>query len=440
MSDGFKDLRSLLREHPPLDFSQGQLLIRLPFTSYQNLVWLSVLMLFVIYDEIGGLLRGDSAVSPFFWIHSVFFLVLVLVLGEMLWGHMLRMGFEIFIGEGKVRFAQKRFNREVASWECPLNEYRSVNFRCCPTSNLFSVNLLHANPERTLPVAASRNEVVARGQFEELHHYLGLPVVDLVKTDTDERRSQDTMDFGPIIGVFYLIMVLLGSLVLWSKWEKIEGADLLLFGGVLGVFVVGGLTLLSPGRPWGISKAEDIRYTKILKPKLQSRIKKRYRKRIAEVQLLGFQDLCSYREELPDYSLLLGFLAHILIIGTGEMTRIRSNFRIAFLLHLLALPDRSTYVSITARGTWFITKFIDGTVVATSTHKKLGRYNWFDQDGHLCHYSTGAAISETWRQHQERILRNETEGKIEDQGSNFEEFVEIERRIYQVYLKNNWFL
>ena len=48
--------------------------------------------------------------------------------------------------------------------------------------------------------------------------------------------------------------------------------------------------------------------------------------------------------------------------------------------------------------------------------------------------------ADTWKQHQERIERIKVAGKIEAQEGSFEEFSNIERRLYQVTLKNEWFV
>ncbi len=95
---------------------------------------------------------------------------------------------------------------------------------------------------------------------------------------------------------------------------------------------------------------------------------------------------------------------------------------------------------MTAKGTSFFTKFSDEPIVGTSTHKKLRQLNFIDRDEKFQRFSTGASLADTWRQHQEPIERMKGEGKIEAQEGNFEEFSDIERRLYQVTIKNDWFV
>jgi len=52
MSDLFEELKRWLKDHPPLDFSQDQLLIRLPVKSNPNLILLPLMMALILFDPI----------------------------------------------------------------------------------------------------------------------------------------------------------------------------------------------------------------------------------------------------------------------------------------------------------------------------------------------------------------------------------------------------
>ncbi len=439
MSEVNEKLKSLLIHLPPLDFSQDQLLIRLPLVknNYGNFwIWLPLACL--LYDPLRKIFNGDLANPSLSWMLSIILIIVLIELGIKLMNFMVDT-YEINIRDRKVHFSTKKSRREVAGWECHLADYEALSFKHCPESKIFSVNLVHPNPERALPIVASLNEAVARGQFEELNRYLQLPKVDLVDSQSQSIQSQDQIGFGPFPVIFILGMFLMGTSVLWLKWDSIEWLYRWLFGGMLGGVVVMGLLLFGSGRPYGVTKLEEIQLKKIVEEGLKNKIKKRYQRRITEVQELGFQELCCYREELPNFSALIGFLEYILMLINRELTQVKPVFRLTTLLPLFALPGRSTYVAMTAKGTSFFTKFSDGSVVDTSTHQKLARFNWFDQEGQFARYSTGASISETWAQHQKRLEHMRAEGKVEGQSCGFDEYKHIVAQLYDATLKNNWF-
>jgi len=348
----------------------------------------------------------------------------------------------VFFKEKAVLLKRWFFQRDMI-WKVPLSDYQAVAFKRCPTTKIFSVNLVHPNPEKAFPIAARLSEAVARGQFEEFHRYLNLPKVNLVSgtSEAKEDAEQSQEKFGSVaiaLIVFLPIMFMVG-LVGWLNWTELEWVWRWLVGGLLGSCAVGLVLFLTSIYPYGVTMVQHIWHSKITELAVANRIRKRYRNRMAKVQELGFQELCCYREELPNCSAIWGFYQYCCMIIGGELTQIKPLFRLTVLLPLLALPGRSTYATMTAKGTSFFTLFTDGTIVGTSTHKKERPFNFIDQNENFQRISTGASLAETWRQHQERLERFQAEGKSENREANFEEFANIESRLYQVTLKNDWF-
>jgi len=351
--------------------------------------------------------------------------------------------YELQLGnENVVFFKRWLFKRDIIA-KAPLNEYQAVAFKCCPTTKIFSVNLVHPNLDKAFPVAASFNEAVVRGQFEEFHRYLNLPKVDLVATKTEAKQDAELFPKTPEIVLITLIVFLpimvMAGLVGWLMWTELEWFWPWFVGGLFCSCAVGLVLVLTSAYPYGMTKFEHIRHSKIREPALENRIRKRYRKGMAEAQELGFQELCCFREELLNYSVIFGFYQYFCMAIGGELTQIKPLFRLTVLLPLLVLPGQSTYTTMTAKGTSFFTLFTDGTIVQTSTHKKEKPFNFIDQGENFQRFSTGSSLADTWRQHQERIERIKVEGKIEAQEGSFEEFANIEGRLYQATLKNDWF-
>ncbi len=90
--------------------------------------------------------------------------------------------YRVTLDSEAVTFSKKWFFKPLDQWQVPLRQYEGLSLKVWPGNkwkpSLFSVDLVHPDIEKTIPIAASRKEVSIRGQLEELQRYLDLPTQD----------------------------------------------------------------------------------------------------------------------------------------------------------------------------------------------------------------------------------------------------------------------
>ena len=134
--------------------------------------------------------------------------------------------YEIVVGEDELSFSRKRFFSTVESWKTPLNQYQVLELVYIagdkPAESMFSVDLIHPDPSKRLPLATSHQEALARGRLDQLKMALSLPVVDKATARSQFSRTEKkaTRSFWRSPGGVMLLLVvgLPVGLLGWYFW------------------------------------------------------------------------------------------------------------------------------------------------------------------------------------------------------------------------------
>ena len=205
-----KELRELLLQMKTIDWSKRPVVLKLPQGENYTLALLSLpFFLYLGYEFFKDWNEGRLAYE-----------YLALSAMSLSWGltqfKQFLSRYEITIDEDELSFSRKHFFRTAESWKTSLKQYQALELVYIagdkPAETLFSVDLIHPDPSKCLPLATSQQEALARGRLEQWKMALSLPVVDKVAARSQFSRTEKK--------------------AIRSFWRSPGGVMLLLVGGL----------------------------------------------------------------------------------------------------------------------------------------------------------------------------------------------------------------
>jgi hypothetical protein len=109
-------------------------------------------------------------------------------------------------------------------------------------------------------------------------------------------------------------------------------------------------------------------FEEIHKEKVESRIHQRYQREINQLQGLGFEELHYTRELVFPFSALFLCFIYVPLKWDGEIFNIEKPLRYVVLNPLLLNHHYDTYVHVFTMGVKFVTRFRDGTLLASCNY------------------------------------------------------------------------
>ena len=220
MNQRIKEMRELLLQAKPIDFSNRPATLILPQGQTYTLVLMSLPLLVLWgYEFFKDWNEGKLAYE-----------YLALAGVSLFWSvsqvkHILSR-YEIIIDTEEVRFTRKYLFSIMEKWKTPLSQYQALELAYIsgerPADSMYSVNLVHPDPSRSLPLAASQQEAMVRGQLDQLKIALSLPVIDkaAARPNFSQNEKKATRAFWTRPGaVILLLMVVLPiGLMGWYFW------------------------------------------------------------------------------------------------------------------------------------------------------------------------------------------------------------------------------
>lgn len=166
-----------------------------------------------------------------------------------------------------------------------------------------------------------------------------------------------------------------------------------------------------------------IRYIQIASPRLEQRIRARYRPEIDLLMRSGFELMFWEGETFSIFSIFLVFpaLVYLTMLFYREVMALSGWSRILVGQPILASEDKSTYANLSGLGVKFRTSFQNGVILTSMNYGEEG------SDGPILmkHCYTHVDFRETWAAHQQSIQSLEAEGNLVDREMSFEAYVEI---------------
>ena len=223
MSEHAKEMREFLLQAKPIDLSKRPATLKLPQGHYGYVLSIFVLM-FLAYKFFKDWNQGEISYE-----------YLLLAGLNLFWGFsqlkQVLNQYLITIGADEVRFTKKRLFSTVESWKASLQQYQTLEFNFFAgeqkAPSLFSVDLIHPDPNKSLPLAASRQEVVARGWLEQFKIHLSLPVVDkaasrqgALRSEKKTRQSRLTMEAGVMLLLMAGVPAGLAGWYFWTLYTS----------------------------------------------------------------------------------------------------------------------------------------------------------------------------------------------------------------------------
>ena len=203
MGNHVKEMRQCLLQAKPIDLSKRPVILKLPQREHYTLAFLTLPFLVWLTFE-------------FFqdWNQGKFSYEYLLLAGmNLYWGfsqlkHVLSQ-YQITFGEDEVSFTKKRLFVTVENWKTPLSQYQALELNYIAgeqkAPSFYSVDLIHPDSNKSIPLAASLREVIARGWTDQFKIYLSLPVVDKAassqkfsRAEKDSTRTWEIMKKAPI--------------------------------------------------------------------------------------------------------------------------------------------------------------------------------------------------------------------------------------------------
>ncbi len=454
MTEIAEEFRLRLLDRPPLDYSCRPVSVQVRTRNFWDLGSGIFLAAF-------GLLKlGASALGG---MHSSWDLLLGLgcLCASMTFLKQPIMKYDISLGPTTVSFSRTSWAFPTIQWQVPLSQYQTVGLRSfsMPYSSLlgFSVDLIHSDPKKCLPLETTTKRSTAEKQLEILHQELKIPLMAQANATLDSHGAVPSAPASwttwPIYPTFSLTQgLLLGGLGLFFlATQNISSLEGKLFFGALTLLVIRAILLLfvalfvrglEQGQqfPFGLDSRWSIDYRNLTETPLTKRVQKWFQRERQQLQEFGFYDLCCIRLVLPPYSALLnpGLYGGLRILD--HYLQIQTPWRLSILHLVLAFPGEATYAIKNGLGMTFTSAFDDGTLLRTSTRNKIGALNFVNTEERIYSFSTGLDIKETWQFHQAKKAGLLGEGKTLIQDASFEEFVTIDRRITEWTNQHDWYL
>ncbi len=167
----------------------------------------------------------------------------------------------------------------------------------------------------------------------------------------------------------------------------------------------------------------QIEYVDEVSPKVEERIRSRYRAQIDELTSLDFHLFFFQGQTFPILRLVTIFPAIViaLMFLNREVVTFDRSGRFLIGHAILASADQTTYVQIIRLGVLFATLFENGQVLISCNygHDDLNRRNLARRT------YPGQSIRDTWVKHQDSIKSLESQGGRADREPTFEKFVNM---------------
>jgi hypothetical protein len=167
----------------------------------------------------------------------------------------------------------------------------------------------------------------------------------------------------------------------------------------------------------------QLEYVDEVSPRLEDRIRGRYRTEMSQLTDLGFRLLFFQGQTFPILRLLLILPAIIIsaMFLSREVIGIHKRTRFLVGHPIFASEDRTTYAQLLRLGVMFSTSFQNGLVLISCNYGN-DNLTW---KNYVRHAHRGQTISSTWAEHQRSIKLLETEGNCVDREMSFEKFVNM---------------
>jgi len=229
-----------------------------------------------------------------------------------------------------------------------------------------------------------------------------------------------------------LIALLLISLDVAMNWQVFTGKGmrhpLVLALSMPIIALCLALSLLEPQLmrfiAWTIG---PIRHIEVSSPKLEQRLRNRYKSEFRQLEFLGFGLLCVEGEtfSLLRFPLVFPALFALMMRSRKEVTSVHDRTSFLSAHPIFTSADRTTYAHPSSLGIKFQTAFQDGTILLTKSYADDAGY------ASMVIVQTvtgGESVSDTWSAHLKRIADLQIKRKPVENLISFDSYVEISRR------------
>ncbi|HEX3891357.1 MAG TPA: hypothetical protein VHW46_02195 [Terracidiphilus sp.] len=167
----------------------------------------------------------------------------------------------------------------------------------------------------------------------------------------------------------------------------------------------------------------QIEYADEVSPKVEERLRSRYREQIDEFTSLGFHRLFFQGQTFPILRLVMVFPAIVvaLMFLNREVIALHRGGRFLIGHCILASADQTTYVQILRLGVLFATLFENGEVLISCNYGS-DNLKWQKLTRHAYR---GESTADTWTKHQQWVNSKEIQGTRADRSPSFEKFVNM---------------
>lgn len=229
-----------------------------------------------------------------------------------------------------------------------------------------------------------------------------------------------------------LVALLLIALNVALNWELFTGTGLrhplmpALSAPIIALCVA--LSLLEPQLmrfiAWTIG---PIRHIEVSSPKLEQRLRNRYKSEFRQLEFLGFGLLCVEGEtfSLLRFPLVFPALFALMMRSRKEVTAVHDRTSFLSAHPIFTSADRTTYAHPSSLGIKFQTAFQDGTILLTKSYADDAGYASMVIVQTL---TGGESVSDTWAAHLKRIADLQVKRKPVENLISFDSYVDISRR------------
>jgi hypothetical protein len=167
-----------------------------------------------------------------------------------------------------------------------------------------------------------------------------------------------------------------------------------------------------------------VTYVQIDSPAQDQRIQLRFRSESTQLSNLGFTPLFSYGEGFSILRLLWIFPAFLLVVmWLNREVVILQGSRVLFGFPVFISGDGTTFAQPLQLGAKFFTLFQDGTILMTKSFGGKKSYG----ERVIAERMKNATITDTWAEHQRRIMEQESAGRQIDPQISFDTFSAVSR-------------
>lgn len=168
-----------------------------------------------------------------------------------------------------------------------------------------------------------------------------------------------------------------------------------------------------------------ITYLQESDPQVQAKVRNRFRRDIEALAVLGFREVCCYREQFGLLAGVINLPMFLLMLACREVMQINRGLQASASFVLMTHPDPPTVVVPLRMGVKLYTSFADRTLVITANFPSCA----LPRPGtNVVKSAEKLALADAWSLHQQRIRALEAEGKRVVEPVGFDQYVEVSRQ------------